>query len=43
MHYIHLILLSDFLQVLNSSQKYYIKKEDFLKQILFSTIYLLLE
>jgi hypothetical protein len=43
MHYMHLILLFDFLQVLYSSKKHYIKKEDFLKHIRFTTIYLLQE
>jgi hypothetical protein len=37
----HLILHSDFLHVLYSSKKHYIKKEDFQKHIGFTTIYLL--
>jgi hypothetical protein len=36
-----LILLSNFLQVLNSSKKHYIEKENFLNHIRFTTIYLL--
>jgi hypothetical protein len=38
-----LIILSDFMQVLNSIRKHSTKNEDFSKHILFSTIYLLQE
>jgi hypothetical protein len=41
MHYIHQILLSDFVQVLNSARKYPTKNKYFSKHSLFSTIYLL--
>jgi hypothetical protein len=39
----HLILLSDFLQVLYSARKFYTKKQYFPKQNLFYTISLLQE
>jgi hypothetical protein len=37
MHYIHLILLYDFLQVLNSARKFYIKNYYFSRHKLFYT------
>jgi hypothetical protein len=43
MHFMILILISDFMQALNSRIKHYIKRKIFLKYILFSTIYLLYE
>jgi hypothetical protein len=43
MHYIHLIFLSDFLQVLNSARKHPTNNLYFSKHISFSTIYLLQE
>jgi hypothetical protein len=43
MHFVHLILLSDYIPVQTSRNEHYTKKEYFLKQILFSIIYLLLE
>jgi hypothetical protein len=39
----HLIMLSDFMQVLNSTRNHFVKKEYFPMPILFSTIYLLQE
>jgi hypothetical protein len=38
-----LILLSDFMQVLNSIRKHYTKNEYFSRHIIFTTIYLLLD
>jgi hypothetical protein len=38
MHYIHLILLSDFLQLLYSAREFYTKKQYFLEHKLFYTI-----
>jgi hypothetical protein len=43
MRFVNLIMLSDFMQGLNSTRKYYTKNEYFLMLILFSTIYLLHE
>jgi hypothetical protein len=43
MHYMNLILLSNFLQVLYSARKFPTKNLYFSKHILFSTIYLLQE
>jgi hypothetical protein len=43
MHYMHLILLSDFLQVLCSERKFYNKKQYFPKHKLFYVISLLQE
>jgi hypothetical protein len=43
MHFMNLIMLSDYIQVLNSIRKYRTKIEHLYKHILFSTIYLLHE
>jgi hypothetical protein len=43
MYYIHLTLLSNFQQVLDSIRKHYTKNEYFSKHILFSSISLLHE
>jgi hypothetical protein len=43
MHYIYLILISDFTHVLYSAMKFYTKKKYFPKHKLFYTIYLLQE
>jgi hypothetical protein len=41
MRFLPLIMPSDFIQVLNSAMKFYIKNEHFSNHNLFSTIYLL--
>jgi hypothetical protein len=43
LHFSNLIILSDFMHVLNSIRKHYAKDEYFPKHILFTTIYLLQE
>jgi hypothetical protein len=43
MRFMHLIMLSDFMQALNSTRKHFAKNEYFPMPILFSTIYLLHE
>jgi hypothetical protein len=43
MHYMHLILLPDFIHVLYSIREHYTKVENFPKHILFITIYIRLD
>jgi hypothetical protein len=43
MRFMHLIMFSDFIQVLNSIRKHTTKNEYFSRHIIFTTIYLLQE